>query len=250
MKFISFSILLILFVSCEMKPGDDLFGGKNNNSKSMDWFGGETAKPEKKKQPKEEIEVIEDERTLGEKLLAVSVSICTYNQNGELIPVGSGAFINKNLIVTNVHVIDELSSFIAVRNSDQKQIAVKVFKVDPIHDVAVLKTTSFLSKEYLKTVTKFPRIGTEVWVAGSPLGQEGTISDGIVSAIRKHKPFDFDQIQFTAPISFGSSGGPLVNTDFELIGITVSGIDDFDAQNLNFAVPAKYINHLLDSENN
>jgi S1-C subfamily serine protease len=233
-----------------MKPGDDLFGGNNKNSKSMDWFGGGTVKPEKKKIPKKEIEVKKDERTLGEKLLAVSVSICTYNQKGELIPVGSGAFINKNQIVTNVHVIDELQSFVAVRNSDKKQIAVNVYKVDPIHDVAVLKTTSFLSKEYLKTVNKFPRIGTEVWVAGSPLGQEGTISDGIVSAIRKNKPFDFDQIQFTAPISFGSSGGPLVNTEFELIGITVSGIDAFDAQNLNFAVPAKYINHLLDSENN
>jgi S1-C subfamily serine protease len=98
--------------------------------------------------------------------------------------------------------------------------------------------------------SKFPRIGNDVWVAGTLLGQEGTISDGIVSAIRKHKPFDFDQIQFTAPISFGSSGGPLVNTDFELIGITVSGIDDYDAQNLNFAVPAKYISHLLDDENN
>ena len=216
----------------------------------MDWFGNSGTKPEKKKQPKEEIEVKKDERTLGEKLLSVSVSICTYNQNGELIPVGSGAFINKNQIVTNVHVIDGLQTFVAVRNSDQKQIAVKVLKVDPIHDVAILKTISFSSEEHLKTVTKFPRIGSDIWVAGSPLGQEGTISNGIVSAIRKHKPFDFDQIQFTAPISFGSSGGPLVNTDFELIGITVSGIDAYDAQNLNFAVPAKYINHLLDSENN
>jgi S1-C subfamily serine protease len=233
-----------------MKPGDDLFGGNNKNTKSMDWFGNSGTKQEKKKQSKEEIEVKKDARTLGEKLLAVSVSICTYNQNGELIPVGSGAFINKNQIVTNVHVIDGLQTFVAVRNSDQKQIAVKVFKVDPIHDVAILKTISFSSEEHLKTVTKFPRIGSDIWVAGSPLGQEGTISNGIVSAIRKHKPFDFDQIQFTAPISFGSSGGPLVNTDFELIGITVSGIDAYDAQNLNFAVPAKYINHLLDSENN
>jgi S1-C subfamily serine protease len=233
-----------------MKPGDDIFGGNNKNSKSMDWFGGGTVQPEKKKKPKQEIEVKKDERTLAEKLLAVSVSICTYDQNGELIPIGSGAFINKNQIVTNVHVIEDLPIMVAVRNSDQKQIGVKVFKVDPTHDVAVLKTTSFISDEYLKTVTKFPRIGTEVWVAGSPLGQEGTISDGIVSAIRKYKPFDFDQIQFTAPISFGSSGGPLVNTNFELIGITVSVINSFDAQNLNFAVPAKYINHLLDNENN
>ena len=245
--------LLCVLNSCDVKPGDDLFGGGNKERQSSDWFGGngDAEKEELKNEtPKKPKPIVKEEKTLGEKLLEVSVSICTYDRNGELIPIGSGAFIKENLIVTNVHVIEQLSNMVAVRNSDDKKINVKVFKVDPMHDVAVLKTNGFKSENYLKIKSKFPRIGNEVWVAGTPLGQEGTISDGIVSAIRKHKPFDFDQIQFTAPISFGSSGGPLVNTDFELIGITVSGIDDYDAQNLNFAVPAKYISHLLDVENN
>jgi S1-C subfamily serine protease len=250
--FTALSLVCVLY-SCDAKPGDDIFGGGNQKRQSSDWFGGngDTEKEELKNEtPKKPKPIVKEEKTLGEKLLDVSVSICTYNRNGELIPIGSGAFIKENLIVTNVHVIDELSTIVAIRNSDKKQINVKVYKVDQMHDVAVLKTISFKSEDFLKIKSKFPRIGNDVWVAGAPMGQEGTISNGIVSAIRKHKPFDFDQIQFTAPISFGSSGGPLVNTDFELIGITVSGIDDFDAQNLNFAVPAKYINHLLDSENN
>ena len=250
--FTALSLVCVLY-SCDVKPGDDLFGGGNQKRQSSDWFGGNgDAEKEKLKNetPKKPKPIVKEEKTLGEKLLEVSVSICTYNRNGELIPIGSGAFIKENLVVTNVHVIDELSTIVAIRNSDKKQINVKVYKVDPMHDVAVLKTISFKSEDCLKIKSKFPRIGNDVWVAGAPMGQEGTISNGIVSAIRKHKPFDFDQIQFTAPISFGSSGGPLVNTDFELIGITVSGIDDFDAQNLNFAVPAKYISHLLDDENN
>ena len=253
MRLFTAIILVCVIYSCDVKPGDDLFGGGNQKRQPSDWFGGngddekEELENETPKKPKP---IVKEEKTLGEKLLEVSVSICTYNRNGDLIPIGSGAFIKDNLIVTNVHVIDELSTIVAIRNSDKKQINVKVYKVDPMHDVAVLKTISFKSEDFLKIKSKFPRIGNDVWVAGTPLGQEGTISDGIVSAIRKHKPFDFDQIQFTAPISFGSSGGPLVNTDFELIGITVSGIDAFDAQNLNFAVPAKYISHLLDNENN
>jgi len=210
------SVVCFLY-SCDTKPGDDLFGGGNQKRQSSDWFGGngdaekEELEHETPKKPKP---IVKEEKTLGEKLLEVSVSICTYNRNGDLIPIGSGAFIKDNLIVTNVHVIDELSTIVAIRNSDKKQINVKVYKVDPMHDVAVLKTISFKSEDFLKIKSKFPRIGNDVWVAGTPLGQEGTISDGIVSAIRKHKPFDFD------------------------------------AQNLNFAVPAKYISHLLDDENN
>ena len=135
-------------------------------------------------------------------------------------------------------------------DADMKKINVVINKVDPIHDVAVLKTNNFKSNKFLNIKTKFPRIGNDVWVAGAPEGLDGTISNGIISAIRKEKPYDFDLIQFTAPISFGSSGGPLINPNMDLIGITVLGIDRNDAQNLNFAVPSKYISHLLDEENN
>lgn len=187
------SLICVLF-ACDVKPGDDLFGGGNKERQSSDWFGGngDAEKEELKNEtPKKPKTIVKEEKTLGEKLLEVSVSICTYNSNGDLIPIGSGAFIKENLIVTNVHVIEQLSNMVAVRNSDDKKINVKVFKVDPMHDVAVLKTNGFKSQNYLKIKSKFPRIGNEVWVAGTPLGQEGTISDGIVSAIRKHKPFDF-----------------------------------------------------------
>ncbi len=237
--------------SCDTnQSGDDLFGGNISEPKSSDWFGEDSATPNKKKKKTTPKEKEEDYKTIGEKLLDVSVGIYVYDDNGNLISAGSGAFINSNLIVTNYHVIEGYSSIIAVRNSDQKKINVTISKVDPNHDIAILITKNFKTEKYLSIRTKFPHVGNEVWVAGTPEGLEGTISNGIISSIRKAKSYDFDLIQFTAPISFGSSGGPIVNTNFELIGITVSGIDRNDAQNLNFAVPAKYISHLLDEENN
>jgi S1-C subfamily serine protease len=252
MKSIILLSILTLLCSCDMKQGEssDLFGGESKDTQSSDWFGGIETTPKKKKRTPVNHQPKQDNKTIGEKLLDVSVGIYVYNADGNLISTGSGAFIKPDLIVTNVHVIEGFSTIVAYRNSDEKKINVAMFKVDPIHDVAILKTNRFKSDKYLNIKTKFPHVGNDVWVAGAPEGLDGTISNGIISAIRKAKPYDFDLIQFTAPISFGSSGGPLINPGMDLIGITVSGIDRNDAQNLNFAVPAKYISHLLDEENN
>jgi S1-C subfamily serine protease len=96
----------------------------------------------------------------------------------------------------------------------------------------------------IKISSNLPKIGDDIMVAGSPQGLEGTISKGIISSIRKFDPYDYELIQISAPISEGSSGGPVVNSSGELIGISVSGMKE--GQNLNFAVPVKYISHLLD----
>lgn len=252
MKSIRLITILTLLCSCELKQGEngDLFGGGSQNRQSSDWFGGIESSSKKKKKTPTILQPKQENKTIGEKLLDVSVGIYVYNADGNLISTGSGAFIKPDLIVTNVHVIEGFSTIVAYRNSDEKKINVAMFKIDPIHDVAILKTNRFKSDKFLNIKTKFPHVGNDVWVAGAPEGLDGTISNGIISAIRKAKPYDFDLIQFTAPISFGSSGGPLINPSMNLIGITVSGIDRNDAQNLNFAVPAKYISHLLDEENN
>ena len=252
MKTIILLSIISLLSSCDMKPGDsdDLFGGGTSEPQSTDWFGGTESVPKEKKKIKDVNQTKNENQTIGEKLLDVSVGISVFNADGNLISSGSGAFIKPDLIVTNFHVIEGSYKIVAYRNSDMKKINVVINKIDPIHDIAVLKTNNFKSNKFLNIKTKFPRIGNDVWVAGAPEGLDGTISNGIISAIRKEKPYDFDLIQFTAPISFGSSGGPLINPNMDLIGITVLGIDRNDAQNLNFAVPSKYISHLLDEENN
>ena len=80
------------------------------------------------------------------------------------------------------------------------------------------------------------RTNDKVYAIGSPKGLENSLSDGIVSGKRRNRKSGFD-IQFTADISPGSSGGGLFDADGNLIGITTSARKD--ANSLYFAVPSK-----------
>ena len=84
------------------------------------------------------------------------------------------------------------------------------------------------------------QVGESVYVAGNPIGfLEGTFSNGIVSGVREFR-VGSKRIQITAPISEGSSGGPVLNSKGEVIGVAVSTITA--GQNLNFAIPSNYLN--------
>ena len=85
------------------------------------------------------------------------------------------------------------------------------------------------------------QVGETVYAVGNPRGLEGTFSDGIVSNIR---PVSSDKlIQMTAPLSPGSSGGPVLTRKGEVIGVSVLTIRD--GQNLNFAIPSNYLKTLI-----
>jgi S1-C subfamily serine protease len=194
-----------------------------------------------------ELNLLKDNENLlspAEKLLSVTVTISLHDVNGALIGIGSGVFVDKNLIATNYHVVENEYDFIKIKNNaDQTEFNGTIKKFDPLHDVALL-TSNFSCMTPIKISSNLPKIGDDIMVAGSPQGLEGTISKGIISSIRKFDPYDYELIQISAPISEGSSGGPVVNSSGELIGISVSGMKE--GQNLNFAVPVKYISHLLD----
>lgn len=83
-------------------------------------------------------------------------------------------------------------------------------------------------------------VGDEIVVIGNPMGLQNTISKGTISAIRDIE--DTKIIQITAPISPGSSGGPLLNNNSEVIGITTFLVE---GQNLNFAIPIEYATRAL-----
>ena len=239
---------LILFISSFLlfSCDEEMFGSNETNiTNDSDWFGNSNS--EDKSNLKNEAEV--EEKTNAERLLECSVSVFGLDASGIILSEGSGVFIKSNFITTNVHVISESTKIRIRNNNDQKEYYAEVVKVDEQHDIAILKV-KYDSKSFIKIKSRFPKVGSDVLVAGNPRGLEGSISDGIVSAIRRIQPFDYDLIQFTAPISFGSSGGPVINSQFELLGITVSGIDCEGCQNLNFAVPSKYIENLLDDKNN
>jgi hypothetical protein len=85
-------------------------------------------------------------------------------------------------------------------------------------------------------------VGQRVIAVGSPQGLENTVSDGILSAIREYDSVRY--LQITAPISPGSSGGPVLDSNGHMIGVASFQFEK--GQNLDFAVPAEYVQPLLD----
>jgi hypothetical protein len=115
--------------------------------------------------------------------------------------------------------------------------------VDRHADLALLKVNSSAPPLALGPNAS-PAIGDNVFVVGNPLGLEGTFSAGIISGIRRTEENSI--LQMTAPISPGSSGGPVMNASGAVIGIAVATFQD--GQNLNLAVPVSYLSRLLASQ--
>jgi uncharacterized protein (TIGR02145 family) len=158
--------------------------------------------------------------------------------------LGSGFFVAENIIATNYHVIKgDTEAYCYTNNSDTKYKIEGYVAVDTSVDLILLKVSG-LKRTPIRISTTPVEIGQKVYVIGSPKGLPATISDGIVSALR-----DFDGyklMQITAPISHGSSGGPVLNSKGELIGVSVASLKE--GQNLNFAIPKAYLKSLLNSD--
>ena len=112
---------------------------------------------------------------------------------------------------------------------------------DETNDLALLKVTAYGIKPLPLGNSTDVRIGETVYVAGSLMGLLGTFYDGIISS-RRDK-YAKERLQMTAPISPWSSGGPVLNSKGEVIGVAFRMIED--GQNLDFAIPAIYLKTLL-----
>ena len=159
-----------------------------------------------------------------------------YSANRSRIAIGSGfiAFEN-NLIVTNNHVIEGATYIIANSDDDERYQVERIEAADEKLDIAFLRLGKNVS--YTPLVfdpdTRLKR-SMRVVAIGSPAGLMNTISIGNISAFYRDKSKDW--IQFTAPISSGSSGGPLLNDQGKVIGVTTATYAS--AQNVNMAVKA------------
>jgi S1-C subfamily serine protease len=172
------------------------------------------------------------------------VSILMSDQNGHPVAQGSGFLISsEGRIVTNYHVVQHGSSAVVKLPGGGFFAVEGILSFDKGRDIAVIKVQG----ENFRTVplgdSDRIQVGAEVVAIGNPLSLESTVSNGIVSGIRTLKEDGGKYLQITAPISPGSSGGPLFNMAGEVIGITTSYLRG--GENLNFAIPINDVKRML-----
>lgn len=168
------------------------------------------------------------------KLASSIVMIGIHDKDGQIIGSGSGIMIGKDgYILTNNHVAAG-GYFYSVRIEEEE----KVYRTDEIIkyngnlDMAIIRIDRKLKPLKIYNGREKLVRGQKVVAIGSPLGLFNSVSDGIISGFRRIN--DMDMIQFTAPISHGSSGGAVINMYGEVIGMSTAGLDD--GQNINLAV--------------
>jgi len=180
-------------------------------------------------------------KTASEVFEAVSSSVVviqTYDIKGNDQGLGSGVIIEKDLIVTNCHVIEDSAKIQVVYKGKQYLTIVK--DTDWDLDICTLTVNGINAPSVVKGSTNRLKVGTKVFAIGAPQGLELTLSEGIISSFR---PVDSGQyLQISAPISPGSSGGGLFDEEGKLIGLPTFYITE--GQQLNFAVPVEWINEL------
>jgi S1-C subfamily serine protease len=170
----------------------------------------------------------------------------SYDKNLQLLGTGSGFLIgSESKLVTNYHVIDGASKIVAVDYKQRKYNILIVQNYNVAEDLAILKIDYKIGMPGLELGdSSLLKLGEEVVAIGSPEGLQNTISNGLVSGFRDNGKM----IQTTAPITFGSSGGPLLDMYGRVIGVTSAMLDG--PGNLNFAVAVNILKNMVTTNYN
>ena len=166
--------------------------------------------------------------------------------------VGTGFVVSpEGRVVTNMHVLFDVESTLQVAKKvsvvlldGSRHDVVRVVSADAKRDLAVLEIDA---KSKLTTLrlgdSDLMSAGDRIIAIGNPLGVlDYTVSDGLISSVRPVSD-ELTMLQISAPISQGSSGGPLFNNFGEVIGVATA--ISREGQNLNFAIPSNYLRPML-----
>lgn len=171
--------------------------------------------------------------------------------------IGSGFIISEDgLIITNKHVVSDTSATYQILTNDNKKYNVEKIYRDPVNDTAILKISVNNLKPLKLGDSSVLKLGQLVVAIGTPLGEfTNTVTTGIVSGLGRGitagSPFEGyvekldNVIQTDAAISPGNSGGPLLNSEGEVIGINTAIAAE--GQNIGFAIPSNVIKELIDN---
>jgi len=167
---------------------------------------------------------------------------------------GSGFIYNtEGYVITNNHVVNgSIGGRVDVTFNDQNTYTAKVVGTDVYDDIAVLQIIDDFSQEHVVPLTFANSskldIGQIVIAVGNPSGLRNTMTMGIVSQVGRLLPSinasggiiaQTDVIQTDAAINHGNSGGPLLNVDGQVVGMTFGG--ERNATGLNFAIPSNLL---------
>jgi S1-C subfamily serine protease len=182
------------------------------------------------------------------------VTVSTFD--GEDNPFGSGSGVvltADGYIATNEHVVDGATAW-QITFEDGRVYSAELVGKDALTDLAVLKIEADNLVPIDLGSTEVLALGDPAVAVGNPLGQEGgsSVSVGIVSAFNRRVEFGdasalVGMIQTDAAINSGSSGGALVNSEGELIGITSAiGVSNAGPEGIGYAIPVEVVKRITD----
>jgi S1-C subfamily serine protease len=181
-------------------------------------------------------------REVAARITPAVVSIAAYDRWGDELSTGTGFLVDEQgTFVTNQHVLEGAASLKVELSTGEQFTQVYSLVVDADRDIAILRIPAEQTPAAVLGVDRDLEVGDTIFVMGNPLGLDRTFSNGMVSARRVIE--GSDTIQITAAISPGSSGGPVMNEHGHVIGIATWYLEH--GQNLNMAVPIRYVRPLL-----
>lgn len=168
----------------------------------------------------------------------------------QLSGLGSGAIIDseKGYVITNAHVVDGGDAFL-INVPDGRVLKATLIGMDTPTDIAVLQTQDLRAGSVIRADSDKLRVGDVVFAVGYPLGLEQSLSLGVVSGLGRSNSREGlqDFIQTDAAINSGNSGGPLLNSRGELVGINTAIISRSGGSNgIGFSVPIALATQVTD----
>lgn len=181
-------------------------------------------------------------REIAQQTFPSVVLIVMEDGNRQPLSQGSGFFVSDGIIATNFHVIEGAESGYAKVIGKQEKLNIEgTVGIDHVRDLVLLSVGKSTNPALPFGDESTLAVGDEIYAVGNPQGLEGTFSRGIISGIRQVGQNSL--LQLTAPISPGSSGGPILDKEGKVVGVAVATFTN--GQNLNFAIPVSYLTNLL-----
>jgi len=153
---------------------------------------------------------------------------------------GTGFFLSGGcLVVTNAHVIEGAGT-VTIRDQTKRTLLGRILAKDVQRDLALIESEAQPCSPLTLDQSSAPSLGSDVFAIGNPLGLTGTVTKGIVSALRTTTD-GTKLVQIDAPINQGNSGGPLINQQGLVIGVNAFKFSTANIEGIGFAIRSSEI---------